>query len=388
MRIANGVMNNSEVWNMYTIDINNNRAISLTKKTFHDLGFKERQHLQEWIYKNPDMLNEKLLMIQKEFDGFGDTNERLDLLAIDENGDLVIIENKLDGSGKDVTWQALKYASYCSNLTKDNILEIYQKNLDSTGIDKNAEQLICEFLEKEDFNDIELNNGDQRIILVAAKFRKEVTTTVMWLRERGVKIKYIKIVPYILYEQIFIDVEQIIPVHDVEEYLIKIENKKQQDREMKHNDAERHKIRFEFWKCLLNKMSENTSLFQNVNANKRSSLSCGTGYSGILYGLVVTGKYASVGLYLDTPDQAINKKIFDELSKKKNESEENFGDNLVWDKNKDIKASKIYFELKEVNIYIEDNREHIIDFLVKNIIRFDKAIKGHLDEVMKIKDLY
>jgi hypothetical protein len=372
---------------MYTIDIKNNRAVSLTKKTFHDLGFKERQHLQEWIYKNPDMLNEKLLMIQKEFNGFGDTNERLDLLAIDENGDLVIIENKLDDSGKDVTWQALKYASYCSSLTKDNIVEIYQNNLDVAGIEKNAEQLICDFLEKEDSSDIDLNNGDQRIILVAANFRKEVTSTVMWLRERGVKIKCIKIIPYILEKQIFVDVEQIIPVHDVEEYLIKIENKKQQDREMKQNDAERHKIRFEFWKCLLNKMNENTNLFQNVNANKRSSLSCGSGYSGIQYGLVITGKYASVGLYVDTPEQTVNKRIFDNLYMKKDEIEEKFGNELVWNKNEYNKASKIYFELKEINIYIEDNRNIIIDFLVKNIIKFDKAIKIHLDEVMKMKCL-
>jgi len=35
----------------------------------------------------------------------------LDLLAIDEEGSLVVIENKLDDSGKDVVWQGLKYAS-------------------------------------------------------------------------------------------------------------------------------------------------------------------------------------------------------------------------------------------------------------------------------------
>ena len=35
-------------------------------------------------------------MIQKEFIGFDDTKERLDLLTIDENDSLHIIENKLD----------------------------------------------------------------------------------------------------------------------------------------------------------------------------------------------------------------------------------------------------------------------------------------------------
>jgi hypothetical protein len=39
--------------------------------------------LQEWVVNNPQILGENLLVIQKEFDGFSDTNERLDLLALD-----------------------------------------------------------------------------------------------------------------------------------------------------------------------------------------------------------------------------------------------------------------------------------------------------------------
>ena len=39
--------------------------------------------------KNPEVLGEELLIIQKEFDGFNDTKERLDLLALDSDGGLV-----------------------------------------------------------------------------------------------------------------------------------------------------------------------------------------------------------------------------------------------------------------------------------------------------------
>ena len=64
---------------MYVIDKENNKIDKIQSKTFHELGFKEREHLQEWIAKNPECLDEELLIIQKEFDGFNDTNERLDL---------------------------------------------------------------------------------------------------------------------------------------------------------------------------------------------------------------------------------------------------------------------------------------------------------------------
>ncbi len=78
------------------------------EKRFGDLNLHEREHLQEWLANQPNALGEDLLIIQKEFDGFADTRERLDLPALDKDGQLVVIENKLDDSGRDVAWQALK----------------------------------------------------------------------------------------------------------------------------------------------------------------------------------------------------------------------------------------------------------------------------------------
>ena len=98
---------------MFQIDRSANRIKRLAERRFAELGFQERKHLQEWLANEPLALGEELLIIQKEFDGFDDTRERLDLLALDKEGNLVIIENKLDDSGRDVVWQALKYASYC-----------------------------------------------------------------------------------------------------------------------------------------------------------------------------------------------------------------------------------------------------------------------------------
>ena len=114
---------------MYQIDKEHNKINRLEEKTFSELGLKEREHLQEWIAKDPSCLGEELLIIQKEFDGFQETRERLDLLALDKQGNLVIIENKLDDSGRDVTWQVLKYASYCSSLSKEDIRSIFQQYL-------------------------------------------------------------------------------------------------------------------------------------------------------------------------------------------------------------------------------------------------------------------
>ncbi len=120
---------------MYKVDKQENTLHSLQEVSFSSLGFREREHLQEWLAKNPQALtkkeevNDELLIIQKEFAGFDETKERLDLLALDKDGNLVIIENKLDDSGRDVVWQSLKYAGYCANLRQESIIDIFQRYL-------------------------------------------------------------------------------------------------------------------------------------------------------------------------------------------------------------------------------------------------------------------
>lgn len=103
---------------MFLVNSTDKTTSEVKEISFREIGLRERNDLQEWIANNPIILGEELLIIQKEFDGFNDTNERLDLLALDKNGNLVVIENKLDDSGRNVVWQSLKYAGYCSSLKK------------------------------------------------------------------------------------------------------------------------------------------------------------------------------------------------------------------------------------------------------------------------------
>ena len=139
---------------MYRIDRAANRIQPLTRVSFKELGFKERTHLQEWLAREPVALGEELLIVQKEFSGFSDTNERLDLLALDKQGSLVIIENKLDDTGRDVTWQALKYASYCSTLSKEDIRSIFQDYLNVHEAGKSAKDVLAAFFDDEDYDDL------------------------------------------------------------------------------------------------------------------------------------------------------------------------------------------------------------------------------------------
>ena len=79
---------------LFRINPENRQSDRIQEVDFARLGLRERQDIQEWVAANPGILGDGLLIIGKEFSGFDRTNERLDLLAVDSNGRLVIVELK------------------------------------------------------------------------------------------------------------------------------------------------------------------------------------------------------------------------------------------------------------------------------------------------------
>lgn len=367
---------------MYRINRSSNSIQRLEKKSFSGLGFREREHLQEWIAKQPDVLGEDLLIIQKEFSGFNDTQERLDLLALDKQGALVIIENKLDDSGRDVTWQSLKYASYCSGLSKSNIANIYQQYLDRSQPGMKAEDLLSEFFDNQDFADITLNKGvTQRIMLIAANFRKEVTSTVLWLLNFKVRLQCFRATPYAMGDELFLNVEQIIPTQDAEEYMIGMAEKAQDDIEDQVEQKNRHVIRREFWSRVIEAMNETpSSLYQSISPGDSSWIGAGSGVGGIGLHFVATRQYGRAELYIDRPDKADNEYVFEQLLARKEEIERDFGGPLEWEPLEGRKACRIKAEAPG-NIFDREHWDSMVSFMVDAMCRLEQAVKGPVREV-------
>lgn len=374
---------------MYTIDKKKNRINRLVEKTFSELGFKEREHLQEWIANDPSCFDEELLIIQKEFDGFQDTKERLDLLALDKQGNLVIIENKLDDSGRDVTWQVLKYASYCSSLSKEEIRTIFQQYLKDSGSQESAEDLLAEFLGTEDYTESQVNQGSaQRIMMVAANFRKEVTSTVLWLMNFNIRIQCFKVTPYVLDEQLFLNFDQILPVKDAQDYSISMATKTQEEIATQENLKNRHNFRLEFWSAFINKSNMKNNLFSNISPAKDSWIGIGIGMSGVNLNLVISRNYARSEIYFNRGSQEENKKCFDFIHQKREQIEKDFGASLIWERMDEKVSCRIKSQLDEVSIFEKEHWDKMIEFLVDSSGRMAKAFKipvQQLNHAMKTR---
>lgn len=361
---------------MYKIDRDKNEIQPLTVKTFAELQFKERQHLQEWIAKHPNCLGEDLLILQKEFSDFSDTNERLDLLALDKAGHLVIIENKLDDTGKDVVWQALKYASYCSKLTRENVRSIYQDYLSKSGQNAVAEDNIVEFLGCADFEDVTINSGfTQRIILVAANFRKEVTSTIIWLMNFNIRAQCFKVTPYAMQEQLFLNMEQIIPVKDAEDYIIGLASKAQDELVSNKEEQQIKKLRREFWKELIAASTQKHNLFSSISPNAIHYIAAGSGVGGVRYNFSISRNYGRAEIYIDRGDKTDNKKFFDKLHECKSQVEQLFGGELSWERLDERQASRIKSEMG-CDTTDKENWPTLIEFLVDAMYKLEKASRA------------
>lgn len=367
---------------MFRIDHQTNRIVKVKQVSFSELGYTERNHLQEWLANQPDALDEDLLIIQKEFDGFDDTRERLDLLAIDKNGNLVVIENKLDDSGRDVVWQALKYASYCSTLSKSQIADIYQRYLDKNGTGKDAKARICEFLGEEEFAEVVLNPGnDQRLIMVAAQFRKEVTSTVLWLLKHHVFVKCFRATPFKDGDNLFLTVEQVIPLPEAEELMIGISEKEVEEQSSERGQANRYQLRTEFWHLTLEALrSANVDLYANVRPGKDNWLNASFGLTGVHYSMIFKRAEARVDFALGTGSQEINKALFDHLFKNRKRYESLYGGQLNWRRMDDNKASLVVC----AKPFDGHNREYwpqMVDWLVEHVQRMAKTFQGEKENL-------
>ena len=207
----------------------------------------ERDDLQEAFKNNIDTIAPDCMVIAEEFSDWQGSRKRIDLLAIDKQANLVVIELKRTETGDHMELQALRYASMISTMTFDDAIEVFQKYKQRNG-DPNyslddAQSEIRGFVE----NDIvEIGFAeDVKTILVSQDFSAELTTSVIWLNERNLDITCMKIQPYNDNGKILIDIQQIIPLPEAEDYQIKVRRKLEEKRDIR-KDSSRDYSKYRF----------------------------------------------------------------------------------------------------------------------------------------------
>jgi len=220
-----------------------NKLHSVNRTSFSSEGILERQNLQSALKQQIEIIDSSCLVIAEEFSEWSGSQRRIDLLAIDNQANLVVIELKRTETGEHMELQAIRYASMVSTLTFKRATEIFQNYLNDNNIEEDAESKILNFLSWEEGQEDDFAL-DTRIILVSSNFSKELTTSVMWLNDKDIKIKCVRLIPYNDNGKILIDVQQIIPLPEAESYQIKIKQQSEERREAKESSKDYTKYIF------------------------------------------------------------------------------------------------------------------------------------------------
>jgi hypothetical protein len=226
---------------IFSVDPDSEDLEHLPEEEFAALNLLEREDLQQWAIDEPRILGEELLVISSEYAQFQDLRDRLDILAIDPEGKLVVVELKRDKADRTTDLQAIKYASYSATLTAEDIQKDYQKFWN----ERNDEQLSAEdagetfykFLDQsvtgevpyteDGWANFELDDKP-RILLVAGSFGPEITSPVMWLLEEyDMDITCTRIEAYTHRDRVILNSQQVIPIPEAEEYLTKRREKQE-----------------------------------------------------------------------------------------------------------------------------------------------------------------
>lgn len=275
--------------------------------------------------------------------------------------------------------------SYCSTLSKTQIGDIYQKYLDKSRTGGDSKARICEFLGQEDFDEVVLNSGnDQRLIMVAAQFRKEVTSTVLWLLKHRVFVKCFRATPFQDGTDLFLSIEQVIPLPEAEELMIGISEKEVEEQTSERGQATRHQLRMDFWHMTLEALRRaNVKLFDNVSPSRDHWLNAGSGLGGAYYTMIFNKDEARVIFGFVRPSKEQNKALFDSLLDKKDFLDASFGEPLSWRRMDDKKAAIIEFA-KPFSGHSRECWPEMTAWLVEHIQRLEKTFDPQIHSLRTV----
>ncbi|HOG47738.1 MAG TPA: endonuclease NucS [Anaerolineae bacterium] len=145
--------------------------------------------LEAWLDNNPGKIIEDggLLIIGRQvttnLGGF------IDLLAVDRQGDLVVIELKRDRTPRDTLAQVLEYASFGERLGYERLEDILRSYSGNEAANLAQYHRECFALAADE---AVVFNNDQRIVIVGQRITPEIRQTSAFLRNKGVRITCIE----------------------------------------------------------------------------------------------------------------------------------------------------------------------------------------------------
>lgn len=291
----------------------------------------EALDLTKWLQDNLDVLSDALkfsLSNAEREQSAGDFS--VDLVAEDEDGNVVVIENQLEKSDHAHLGKLITYV---------------------TAI------------------------GAKKAIWIVAEPRPEHVAAINWLNESSpVEFYVLKL------EGIRINDSPPAPL------LTLIVGPSKEGREIgeaKKELAEQHDLRESFWTELLQRAKARTKLHANISPGPWSWIATTSGTSGLTYNYTIRRHETQVELYIyrGKDSEAENREILERLKKSQEAVEKAFGAPLEWQQVDGRQACRITKRLAPGGYRDEARWPEIQEAMIDAMIRLEKALKPRIAEL-------
>lgn len=285
----------------------------------------------KWLEENLDVLSDKigisLLNVEREKNA-GDFN--VDLVAEDENGNPVIIENQLAKSDHDHLGKIITYL---------------------TVIEAKA------------------------AIWIVSEPRSEHIKAISWLNESSAASFYLLKV-----QAIQIDDSKPAPLLTL---IVGPSDDARHIGERKKEMSERYGLREQFWSQLLAYSRTQTKLFSTISPTRRNWISTGAGLSGLGFNYAITQQEAYIELYIDRGKDSDdeNLQIFQQIREHRHEIESQFGGPLDWQELENKRACRIRKTISGGYRDPESNWPDIHRRMVDTMVRLENALTPYIKKL-------
>ena len=145
----------------------------------------EEAVLERWLESNPDGILEdgRILIIGRQVRT--DLGGFIDLLAVDREGNAVVVELKRDRTPRDVVAQGLEYAAFAERLDADALEGILRKYHSDASLDLAGHHR--EYFGLDEAEAVTFNK-DQRIVIIGQRVTPEIRRSAMFLALKGIRI--------------------------------------------------------------------------------------------------------------------------------------------------------------------------------------------------------
>jgi hypothetical protein len=360
---------------------------SVPEKSFIDMGIGERSDIQRLLRTQIDVLGDDLYVLAEEFSEWDDSKRRIDLLAVDKKAQLVVIELKRTADGGHMELQAIRYASMVAAMTFDRAVEIHAAFLQRMG--QPADEAKARLLKFLGWNepDEEGFAGDVRIVLVSEGFSKELTTAVLWLRDRDIDIRCIRLRPYLTGEKTLVDVQQVIPLPEAQDYIVRIRQKEQQERKNRAErwSAEAQQFCVDYWNGVLDEIRPSGILEPDVKPLRKEDMRFKVGWPDFFLKAYFSRRAPKGGVWLDCRGDA-GIANYETLKAHRSEIEKTFGEPLHWDVDEDRESGSVSCRITGFDANDKSDGPRQYKLLADRIMRLYHAVRPFVDPLCEKGD--